>query len=61
MFIQGFYIVQEIMEHVSARLGSGLTTSFLNLIFSIGEKKVAPVLVLGCKTGGHNFLNNYKK
>jgi len=55
-FIQGFYLVQEIMKRVSARLGSGLTTSFLNLIFSIGEKKVAPVLVR-VKTGDHNFLN----
>ena len=44
------------MKRVSARLGSGLTTSFLNLIFSIGEKKVAPVLVR-VKTGDHNFLN----
>jgi len=38
------------MKYVSARLGSGLTPSLLNLIFSLGEKKVAPVLVR-VKTG----------
>jgi len=41
VFNKGFYVVQEIMKYVSARLGSGLTTSLLNLIFSLGEKKVA--------------------